>query len=531
MAEGADTTQRSSWMDFSKNVAMGLGALGAAVATASVLINNAPDLVEFSKNVSSAVTEQTKNFFGKSKKCNEKLVDEATTLTTTSVVRKLLKEPEIKPPAAAPETKIPASATSNKSKGKRAVEVREEEEEPDDDDDDSDEEFEALKQKLKAKKRLKRKKTGALDEQRTDSTRAKPSRLNPCVRASAAVAESRWKQTLEEEKRSPGPQAMESPPPPIPVTVIVEEEVPEATTPVTESEMLAHPTADTEPVLEAIQARVKSFLATNPTEAAEFRLMSEAPGWTVLWKPRATVSDKGPKGDFTFKYGGSSFRSYKGVKNFLAANKVNEAEVEAPEPPSPATATTTDKARPSVEMEMGFDAKAGLVHRLYYANATVKVWWSKDKCALGQMEGFYEATVIDVAADPEDPDVLLHKLKYKEDAYEAYHRLDRMTFEVVKRESWLLEGPFVGKDIAVSLKKKLWRSRVVAYLPATAEDPALFKVQTEDEDEGGMDLLDLETKEVEKGIKLYEKFVKDDEKLNEKLAGIASGDADTTDEE
>ena len=114
MAEGADTTQRSSWMDFSKNVAMGLGALGAAVATASVLINNAPDLVEFSKNVSSAVTEQTKNFFGKSKKCNEKLVDEATTLTTTSVVRKLLKEPEIKPPAAAPETKIPASATSNK---------------------------------------------------------------------------------------------------------------------------------------------------------------------------------------------------------------------------------------------------------------------------------------------------------------------------------------------------------------------------------------------------------------------------------
>ena len=288
--------------------------------------------------------------------------------------------------------------------------------------------------------------------------------------------------------------------------------------------MLAQPTADTEPVLEAIQAKVKSFLATNPTEAAEFALMSEAPGWTVLWKPRATVSDKGPKGDFTFKYGGSSFRSYKEVKNFLATNKVNEAEEEAPEPPSPATATTKDKARPSVEMEMGFDAKAGLVHRLYYANATVKVWWSKDKCALDQMEGFYEATVIDVAADPEDPNVLLHKLKYKEDAYEAYHRLDRMTFEVVKRESWLLEGPFVGKDIAVSLKKKLWRSRVVAYLPATAEDPALFKVQTEDEDEGGMDLLDLETEEVEEGIELYKKFVKDDEKLNEKLA-------DTTDEE
>ena len=72
------------------------------------------------------------------------------------------------------------------------------------------------------------------------------------MRASAAVAESRWKETLEKEKRSPAPQAMEPPPPPIPVTVTVEEEVPEATTPVTESEMLAHPTADTEPVLEAI---------------------------------------------------------------------------------------------------------------------------------------------------------------------------------------------------------------------------------------------------------------------------------------
>ena len=93
-------------------------------------------------------------------------------MTTTSVVRQVLKEPDIKPPAVAPETKIPAAATSNKSKGKRAVEVREEEEEPDEsDDDDSDEELEALKQKLKEKKRLKRKKTGALDEQPTDSTR------------------------------------------------------------------------------------------------------------------------------------------------------------------------------------------------------------------------------------------------------------------------------------------------------------------------------------------------------------------------
>lgn len=150
----------------------------------------------------------------------------------------------------------------------------------------------------------------------------------------------------------------------------------------------------------------------------------------------------------------------------------------------------------------GFDASR-LEDRLYYLNAKISLWWPLSRCGPGEEPGYYQAIVGDAAEDPSDAGVLKHFLTFA-DQSQCWVRLDTMDFQSLKREEWLTSGhAFVGKMLALVVKRVKHISPVIAWLPADEQenDPVLFKVELEPND-----FQDLELHEVEEAFRRLEQI-------------------------